>query len=1055
MKKNRILSLFLALAMLLVCLPIQIHAEEQAASLIPKKFEQLETITELEEGVITFTEPGELASLCAQAQADLAKEYLCVYIGGSELHIAQNLTIPENMLVAVYSNLSTNYIYIEPGATVELQGYMEATYFINKGTFRISSTGMLYTPSKTDTEAGVIYNGGTIVSEGGYSSGVVGAKNIHNEGLGMVQLYGYFYNQTDLVKVCEQAAERNDGHWLYYFTVGYSGEPYNAMKLTVPSNCSLSLEVALTMDNVDMDVYGYIDCSEIIKLSGNVRVHPGGVIAIGAGFVLNGVLENYGDIAIVAGVDDFRGSLMLSDPQNYKDVKDGKQGRMIVMSAAGAEYPVYALAGMNVNNFSVEWFQEDGNSYWILTNYRGEGGIPSDATLLDSGNCGTSNVDGARWELYSDGTLKIFGGKSMDAIKADQNPWENYMYIIKRIEISDVETIAGAAFAKLPEVTSVSIGNSVTKIEGSAFAGCTKLASVTIPAGVKAMGASAFANCEGLGTVFFEEGSVLEVIPESAFENSGVKTIALPDSVTVIKKDAFKNCSKLESVQWPENLQEIDFGAFENCTSLTGHLYLSKSVKEVKSTTFRNIKGFETAEIYTVVQYIKFNQENLRSVKYGGDVIFLMSHEGAAKLEEVIIDVPIQTLYHSTFKDCVSLKTITLPESLTEMGNYCFENSGLTSIRLPSQLTEVPNGAFRDCVNLETVTWGENLTRIGTSAFWGCSSLKQIDLEGIIWIDSWAFNGCTAFTHVDLPESVEFLGTEAFGGCTGLEKVTIGAGGVDFQSAVFDKCTNLKEIKFLGDAPIFYYYITANFENLTLTIYYPEGNDTWTEEIMLDYGGDITWVSYHRYHDFTTEQMEADCLNPNRTVRTCTICGEVEIERGEVPPQGHNYGVDDDGNPDFWDTTCDVCGAERVVDKHRPTHSMYRMYNPNSGEHFYTGSMTERQNLEAAGWKYEGVGFTFPATTGKPVYRLYDKFGTMEHLYTMDEAEKDQLLAEGWILEGVAFNSGREDEVPQYRLHNPNATIGAYHFTASVEEKDSLIAAGWEYQGIGFYTCLQ
>ena len=129
------------------------------------------------------------------------------------------------------------------------------------------------------------------------------------------------------------------------------------------------------------------------------------------------------------------------------------------------------------------------------------------------------------------------------------------------------------------------------------------------------------------------------------------------------------------------------------------------------------------------------------------------------------------------------------------------------------------------------------------------------------------------------------------------------------------------------------------------------------------------------------------------------------------------------------------------------------MYNPNSGEHFYTGSMEERKNLENAGWKYEGVGFTFPATTGKPVYRLYDKFGTMEHLYTMDEAEKEKLLAEGWILEGVAFNSGREDEVPQYRLHNPNATIGAYHFTASVEEKDSLIAAGWEYQGIGF--CLQ
>ena len=73
----------------------------------------------------------------------------------------------------------------------------------------------------------------------------------------------------------------------------------------------------------------------------------------------------------------------------------------------------------------------------------------------------------------------------------------------------------------------------------------------------------------------------------------------------------------------------------------------------------------------------------------------------------------------------------------------------------------------------------------------------------------------------------------------------------------------------------------------------------------------------------------------------------------------------------------------------------------------------------------------------------------------MDEAEKDALIAAGWEFEGVAFNSCPREEVPQYRLRNPNATRGAYHFTASREEKDSLIAAGWIYEGIGFYTCLQ
>ena len=197
------------------------------------------------------------------------------------------------------------------------------------------------------------------------------------------------------------------------------------------------------------------------------------------------------------------------------------------------------------------------------------------------------------------------------------------------------------------------------------------------------------------------------------------------------------------------------------------------------------------------------------------------------------------------------------------------------------------------------------------------------------------------------------------------------------------------------------------------------------------------------------------CLTPGKTAGShCSICGAVIVKQEDLAPLGHDYGLDANGQPDFWDESCDVCGAERIVDPFRPTHSMYRMYNPNSGEHFYTGSMTERQNLEAAGWKYEGVGFTFPATTGKPVYRLFQP-STGEHLYTMDEAEKAALLDAGWNYEGIAFNSGYDTEVPQYRLHNPNASVGAYHFTASEAEKDVLLAAGREYQGIGWYSCWQ
>ena len=180
---------------------------------------------------------------------------------------------------------------------------------------------------------------------------------------------------------------------------------------------------------------------------------------------------------------------------------------------------------------------------------------------------------------------------------------------------------------------------------------------------------------------------------------------------------------------------------------------------------------------------------------------------------------------------------------------------------------------------------------------------------------------------------------------------------------------------------------------------------------------------------------DATCDKP----KTCTSCGATEGK-----PAGHIY-------TDGVDGTCNVCGIHRETTEQRTVMHMFRMYDPNSGEHFYTGSVEERDFLVSVGWNYEGVGFTFSRTTGMPVYRLYDPvYG--EHLYTMDEAERDMLIAQGWNIEGVAFNSAYDTEVPQYRLHNPNAKRGAYHFTASIAERDMLIALGWEYQGIGFYS---
>ena len=134
------------------------------------------------------------------------------------------------------------------------------------------------------------------------------------------------------------------------------------------------------------------------------------------------------------------------------------------------------------------------------------------------------------------------------------------------------------------------------------------------------------------------------------------------------------------------------------------------------------------------------------------------------------------------------------------------------------------------------------------------------------------------------------------------------------------------------------------------------------------------------------------------------------------------------------------------------TRVMYRMYNPNSGEHFYTKSTEERENLVNAGWKYEGVGFRSPLSSDTPMYRLYNP-NAGDHHYTRSEQEKDSLIASGWKYEGIGWYADDNREVAQYRLYNPNAVTGSHHYTSNETEKQNLIDAGWKYEGIGFYTC--
>lgn len=142
-------------------------------------------------------------------------------------------------------------------------------------------------------------------------------------------------------------------------------------------------------------------------------------------------------------------------------------------------------------------------------------------------------------------------------------------------------------------------------------------------------------------------------------------------------------------------------------------------------------------------------------------------------------------------------------------------------------------------------------------------------------------------------------------------------------------------------------------------------------------------------------------------------------------------------------------GGSSSVDKVTSV-SMHRLYNPNSGEHFYTKEAAEKNHLVSLGWQAEGVGWTAPSTSTQPVYRLYNP-NAGDHHYTMNAAEQKHLISLGWKDEGIGWYSDEAKTIPLYREYNPNAKAGSHNYTTSQAEHNHLISVGWNDEGIAWY----
>jgi hypothetical protein len=336
-----------------------------------------------------------------------------------------------------------------------------------------------------------------------------------------------------------------------------------------------------------------------------------------------------------------------------------------------------------------------------------------------------------------------------------------------------VTGIVQPGFSSVSTVTSVTIPDSVTNLGEFAFVSCSSLAEVTISQNVTNIGFGVFEDCFSLSEVTFR-GAVTS-IGDDAFASCHDLSLTIPDSVTNLGQYAFFG-SGLTNVVIPAGLTSIGEAAFLDCSLLPA------------------ITVDPANPAYASVAGVLFNKSQTELVQYP---------DGNPASSYTISNV-VTSIGDEAFAYC-NLTSIIIPTSVTNIRNYSFDSCGLlTGVTIPDSVTSIGDDAFALCADLTGITLPASVTNLGAVPFSDCASLTAItvaagnpafgSVNGALYNKAGTqlveYPGGLAGSFI-VPDGVEDIGSQACGGCL-ITSVTIPGSVTNIEFSGFFNCINLQ-----------------------------------------------------------------------------------------------------------------------------------------------------------------------------------------------------------------------------------------------------------------------